>query len=868
MANKNGVDQNFAYKKNNPDFLEVFNIEELQELQDLFSNIHGVASIITNPDGEPITNPSNFSGFCSIIRESQLGRKNCFKSDASIGKQNLSGPIIQPCLSCGLWDAGVSINVGKKHVANWLIGQVRNKNVDEKFLMEYAREIGVSEKEYREAYYQVPEMSVEKFTAIANLLFVFVNQLSEKAFSSLELKKQILEKEKITDQKRKTEERFKHVFAGHKTPMILIDLKKKELLDYNQSFVKLFNLNEYPVEEIKQFAEKMFREELGKENRIEILESTKKITDLNYHFTGPKGLNLYLIINASLIEHENLVSISFINDTQNVLYLKELKQNNERMDALLKILQNNFATIKDLLDFTLERAIKITDSKIGYIYYYSEESQQFTLNTWSGAVMDECTAVDQQTLYNLQSTGCWGEAVRQRKPFIINDYNLPNEYIKGTPEGHVKLNKFLTVPIFVRGEIKAVIGVANKTNDYNERDIKQLTILTDAVWKEVEKQRYQNELIAAKEKAEESDRLKSAFLSNMSHEIRTPMNGILGFIELLDDPDISQEDQKHFFGIVRKSSKRLLNTISDIIEIAKIEAGQTELYEAAENLGEILQFHYNFYKPEAESRGLDFALTNQDNKINFNVDRTKLDSIISNLIKNALKFTPKGKIEFGYEVEKAQLKFYVKDTGIGISRDKQLTIFNRFEQADTGINRGYEGSGLGLSIAKAYTEMLGGNIWVESEKSNGSTFFFTIKYQPIQTIFNTEMEEPINTAKQKMVLVAEDDSTSFNLLEVFLTGMNFKLLHATDGEETIKLFEQNPNIDLILMDLKMPLMDGIEATREIRKTNKTIPILAQTAYALSGDKEKALEAGCNDYISKPLNKKVLVEKVNRLLSKS
>lgn len=240
---------------------------------------------------------------------------------------------------------------------------------------------------------------------------------------------------------------------------------------------------------------------------------------------------------------------------------------------------------------------------------------------------------------------------------------------------------------------------------------------------------YEASIIEAKKKAEENDKLKSAFLANMSYEIRTPMNGIIGFVDLLQTPDLSSEKSNTYLTVLTKSCDRLLNTINDIMEVSTIESGQTSLYLTDQNINDILTQQYNFFEPEALKRQTKLILTTPASETIVKTDRVKFESIISNLIKNAVKFTKDGEIEISYQIENMQLKFCVRDTGIGIAEDRQKAIFERFIQADMKISSGYEGTGLGLSICKSYVELLGGKIWVESEENKGSSFIFTLPYQ-------------------------------------------------------------------------------------------------------------------------------------------
>jgi PAS domain S-box-containing protein len=401
-----------------------------------------------------------------------------------------------------------------------------------------------------------------------------------------------------------------------------------------------------------------------------------------------------------------------------------------------------------------------------------------------------------------------------------------------------------------------------------------------------EQKRLTAELIAAKEKAEESERLKTAFLANMSHEIRTPMNGILGFAGLLKEPNLTGEEQQEYIRIIEKSGARMLNIINDIVDISKIEAGLMEVHYKESNINEQLEYIYTFFKPEVEGKGIKFlrksGLPTKEAVIK--TDREKIFAILTNLVKNAIKYSFGGTIEFGYTRVETQniaslqqpgilqqpafLQFYVKDNGIGIPKDRQEAIFERFIQADIGDKLAFQGAGLGLSITKAYVEMLGGKIWVESEEGKGSIFYFTIPYniepEEIKGFENTvSKEETPHKIKPLKILIVEDDEGSAILISLNIAKFGKEVLFAVNGAEAVDVCRKNPDIDLVLMDIKMPVMDGFEATRKIREFNLHVVIIAQTAYALLGDREKIIEVGCNDYISKPVNKEQLYELIQK-----
>lgn len=388
-----------------------------------------------------------------------------------------------------------------------------------------------------------------------------------------------------------------------------------------------------------------------------------------------------------------------------------------------------------------------------------------------------------------------------------------------------------------------------------------------------DQKRVENELIIAKDRAEESDRLKSAFLANMSHEIRTPMNGILGFASLLKIPDLNEKQLRKYVGIIEKSGMRMLNIINDLIDISKIEANQMEINISECNINDQLEYLYTFFKPEVDRKGIElsYGTTLISEKSTINTDKEKFYAILTNLIKNSIKYSDEGSISFGYVKKGEMLEFYVKDTGIGIPFSRQKAIFNRFVQADIADIRALEGAGLGLSISKAYVEMLGGEIWLESEEGKGSHFYFTIPYLN-ETKEKGGIEpkidlENIPATKKLKVLIVEDEEFSDTYLTIILKEISNEIFHSTTGIEAIEICKEHPDIDLILMDIKMSGMDGYDATMAIRKFNRDVIIIAQTAYALEGDKEKAIAIGCNDYIAKPVDQNKLLEIIAKHLNK-
>ncbi len=419
------------------------------------------------------------------------------------------------------------------------------------------------------------------------------------------------------------------------------------------------------------------------------------------------------------------------------------------------------------------------------------------------------------------------------------------------------------------GETNASLLIDPKGNPYG------VIVTTRDITKRINDEK---ELLRAKEKAVESDHLKSAFLANMSHEIRTPMNGIVGFADLVKNRNISSGKRNKYLDIIVDRSKHLLNIINDIIDISKIEAGEINIIKKEFNLNKMLRKLYSFFESEIQIkdfRGVELRLKSglEDNNSIIYTDAVRLQQILTNLISNAFKFTKEGFIEYGYTItDKETLDFYVTDTGIGLSDKEQKIIFDRFRQGENPDNELTQGTGLGLSISKGLIELLGGKIWVKSKKGSGSTFYFSIPYKTIDKTRSerTGKKEKINNnhiLEGKTILIVEDDDTSFYFLKEILNETNVKLLWVKEGAEAIKVCRENSGIDLVLMDIELPMMNGYEAAQNIKKVRKDLPVIAETAFALAGEKEKAMNAGCDDYLSKPIDKDILIKKIKRLLRK-
>lgn len=380
------------------------------------------------------------------------------------------------------------------------------------------------------------------------------------------------------------------------------------------------------------------------------------------------------------------------------------------------------------------------------------------------------------------------------------------------------------------------------------------------------------ELVKAKEKAEESDRLKSAFLANMSHEFRTPMNGILGFSSLLSSPGLGKEEQQEYIKLIQISGVRMLNLISEIIDISKIESGMMEVNLDKVNINEKVDFVFDLLKLDAQEKSVQLSYNSKNfSELYIVTDSEKLYAILTNLVKNAIKYTNKGTIEFGYTVKNKAVEFFVKDTGIGIPLERQSSVFERFIQVDMANIQARQGAGLGLAIAKAFVQLLGGEIWLESKEGIGTSFYFSLPFNTKNNERKSQVgrmekreKQAVPQIKTKLkILIADDDIISRKLILKTVNDLGKEIIEATTGREVVEKFKENPDLDLILIDVQMPDMNGYEATKEIRKLNTDVIIITQSAFGLNGDKEKALLAGSNDYITKPIGKNELLIMLNK-----
>ncbi|MFZ4546248.1 MAG: PAS domain S-box protein [Bacteroidales bacterium] len=667
---------------------------------------------------------------------------------------------------------------------------------------------------------------------------------------------------------KESEERFKNMFERHSSIMLLIEPESGRIIGANAASASFYGYSKSKLLTMRIDEINMLSPEQVKMER-ELAVHEERTYFVFPHKLASGEVRTVEVHSSPIIFQDQQILFSIIHDITERKHLEKIRE-----------IQYNIATaevttdsIEQLLEFVRSELSQLFDTTNFFAALYNAKKNTLKKLHW----IDEKDNFEEWDAAKSFS----GYVVRTGKILLLNkqeiaklavEQNIP---IMGEPA-----ECWLGVPLLVDKKAIGVLVIQSYT-DSKAYDASCAMLFEQVAYDLsvfIEKARILNDLNVAKLQAEESDRLKSAFLANMSHEIRTPMNGILGFAEILKDPELTGDQQKEYIKIIEKSGNRMLNIINDIVDISKIESGlmKTDIKES--DVNEQIEYIYTFFKPEVEAKGmkLSFNTTLSAKEATILTDREKVYAILTNLVKNAIKYSKQGSIELGYKIVETQciasLQFYVKDTGIGIPVARQEAIFERFIQADITDKMARQGAGLGLAITKSYVEMLGGEIWVESQEGEGSTFYFTLPYNQIDET-NSSVQSAVtaneksNWSKKLKILIAEDDEASEMLISLMVNTFGREILRVETGIDAIESCRNYPDIDLILMDIQMPVMGGYEATRQIRGFNQQVIIIAQTAYGLSGDREKAIEAGCNDYISKPINKIDLLALIQKYFGK-
>jgi len=512
----------------------------------------------------------------------------------------------------------------------------------------------------------------------------------------------------------------------------------------------------------------------------------------------------------------------------------------------------------------------MTASKINIVCFEDNPGDVFLIKSY----LDDTPMLSYE-FNNFERLDTGMEYLKHNKPdIVILDLGLPDSSGIDTFKKLQQSFTELTI-IVVTGNIDAKVGleaVHNGAQDYLIKSEISQNLLSRSILYSIERKRITRELGVAKHKAEMADKLKTTFLANMSHDLRTPMNSIIGFSELLKD--CSSDDQRiEYVNIIIKNGEILLHLLNDIIDISKIESGQLNINKKEFNLNELFNDLYINFEKKLKDRHLEkeveLCLSSRFCSEGFyvNTDKARLYQVLGNLLDNAVKFTLKGSIEFGGYQADDKLIFFVKDTGIGIPKDKQNNIFERFSQVEDTLEYNISGTGLGLTISKNLTELLGGKIAIKSEPGKGSEFVFEIPYEKRANTATPIAQKTGKISKglhwvNKTILIVEDIESNRHMLETALRKTGVGILIATTGEKAIEIAKTNQAIDLVLMDIRLPGICGCEATREIVKIRKGLPVIAQTALALEDQEKKCLESGAVAYLTKPIKPAELLNTIS------
>ncbi len=527
---------------------------------------------------------------------------------------------------------------------------------------------------------------------------------------------------------------------------------------------------------------------------------------------------------------------------------------------------------RELLQFSLEEAQRLSGSTIAYLHFINDDQQTIQLSTWSQNTLNQCQAAHDDH-YPVSQAGIWADTVRNKRPVLHNDYQHMKG-LRGYPEGHFPLIRHIAVPIMEGDQVRMILGVGNKPKLYEDADLRELQLIGDGIWKSISLRRALTALEAARDAAEAASRAKSTFLANMSHELRTPMNAIMGMTDLAlrhaTEPKLRDQLSK-----VIQASQHLLHVINDILDISKIEAERLQLERVSFKFGEVLENLMSLISRKVTDKELKLRvdLSPEVARLTLVGDPLRLGQVLLNLTGNALKFTEQGSITVRIRIiedhpDDVLVRCEVADTGIGITAEDQKRLFTAFEQADGSMTRKYGGTGLGLAISKRLAELMGGEIGVESAVGQGSTFWFTVRLGKSADAVPSAPTFLQDTAEAQLksqfadtrILLAEDEPINQEVSRGLLEDVGFAVDLAEDGAQAVELAKCT-RYALILMDMQMPNLNGVDATKVIRALPgyAHTPILAMTANAFDEDRQVCIEAGMNDHIGKPVDPDRLFE---------
>lgn len=677
---------------------------------------------------------------------------------------------------------------------------------------------------------------------------------------------QEIERRKETEKALEISERnYRDIFISVTEAIFVLDINSGRIIDVNDAAVKMYGYDN--KEDLLSVDPSSLRGDLEPYTQANFRKLFHDVVEGQIKTSEWPARRK----NGELFWIELTMKKIFLVDEEVILVVKRDITDRRQVEMLLKLQYNianamvRAASLDEFLKSVRIELSSVMDTSNFFIAQYDRSRDTLRQIIW----IDEKDEFNEWKAENSLS----GIVVKSNKPLLLRKSDIkdiekshPAQLLGSDPEC------WLGVPIVVKDEVFGAMVVQNYANQnaYDKHSQEILQTIANQIGVYIEKKLAEKSLLEAKEKAEESDRLKTAFLQNISHEIRTPLNGIIGFAELLSEKDVTKKEVTEYADIILTSAHRLLNLINNIIDISKIQSGILEAKYTSINLNKTINKIIKQFSILAGEKQLkiksNYSLPDEDSII-FS-DEFFIQQIISNLLSNAIKFTDKGEIEVSYILQGNKLLFSIRDTGCGIAPEQKEKIFERFYQADLSLTRKYEGAGLGLAITKGLVEALGGKIWFESVPHQGTTFYFTIPYYLSKTVTDTvkiETEKKVS-AKKKKILVVEDERINYLYISRILDTENFEVIPAFTGEKAIEIVKNDKDIDLVLMDIKLPDLSGIEVTKTIKQIRPALPVIAQSAYAFTNEREKMMEAGCDDYISKPFLKQDFLKIINKFLS--
>lgn len=651
-----------------------------------------------------------------------------------------------------------------------------------------------------------------------------LRRLNNAIMNALDQKKAMREKELAEKRLMESEKIYRYMFAKNPQPMWIYDVETLFFLEVNTAAVNLYG---YSREEFLSM----------KVNDIRVNEKDYIISDFTRQ--GPKYKYETDVENirkdgSVLLTEASSHPFSFNSRPARHVLVRDItaqRQSESKVRLLSRAIEQNPV------------CVMITD-KSGFIEYVNPKFTELTGYTLEDLIKDDSKMLNPG----------------------VNEKNLYNKLLEKISTGSIWQGEFQNKK--KNGELFwAKTDISSIMNDSGE--ISRYIILMEDV---TERKALLADFIKAKERAEESDRLKTAFLHNISHEIRTPLNAIMGFAQMLTEQEVSQGERVAFSEIIQKSGQQLLVIIKDIVNISTLEAGQETCNKKHFNINDIIRQICDQFsiKTKEKNVAIKLNLYLPDEKAYLYSDEIKFIQIISNLLTNAFKFTQEGYVELGYELIPEKIKFFIKDTGIGIPENMFDEIFKRFRQIEIGDSRKYGGSGLGLPISKAYVELLGGQIWLDSVVGKGTTFYFTLPHNDTDKsaidIISDSNQRHLTGYITKTLIVAEDEDVNFLLIEKILSPQNYIVIRARNGNEAVESCRELKDVNMILMDLNMPLLNGYQANKIIKQERPEIPVLAVTAFVGEDEKRRALSEGFLDFIPKPIDKEFLIKKIKEFIA--